>query len=372
MLMDKTKKLIASFIFMSVVLLMAPSGTAQVNGAGLSETEKLIQLSRRPTSTMDNPYELIENWPTLLAGQEWGAAIGLIPDDTGGLWMLFRSEPPINYINADGQILKSFGDGMIVQAHGFCMDNDGNLWAGDSGPFGDDPTTAGRGFQIHKFNQEGEHLLSLGQAGLSRAAEDTFIGPTACAVMPDGNIVIADGHWPRPSNAQQDGDRLVVITPEGEFVRAVGKMGAGPGEFMGPHALAYDAQGRLYVADRSNNRVQILDENLDFLDDWRHFGRPSGITVLVDGTFVVADSESGARLPGPSIAPEGGPGAMARNPGFQVGVRIGRTNGSLQHYIPGTRPEGMAADNLGNIFAGLTGGCDLSPSGGCLQKWVRK
>ncbi len=234
------------------------------------------------------------------------------------------------------------------------------------------PTTAGRGFQIHKFSQEGEHLLSLGQAGLSRAAEDTFIGPTACAVMPDGNIVIADGHWPRPSNAQQDGDRLVVITPEGEFVRAVGKMGAGPGEFMGPHALAYDAQGRLYVADRSNNRVQILDENLDFLDDWRHFGRPSGITVLVDGTFVVADSESGARLPGPSIAPEGGPGAMARNPGFQVGVRIGRTNGSLQHYIPGTRPEGMAADNLGNIFAGLTGGCDLSPSGGCLQKWVRK
>jgi hypothetical protein len=113
MLMDKTKKLIASFIFMSVVLLMAPSGTAQVNGAGLSETEKLIQLSRRPTSTMDNPYELIENWPTLLAGQEWGAAIGLIPDDTGGLWMLFRSEPPINYINADGQILKSFGDGMM-------------------------------------------------------------------------------------------------------------------------------------------------------------------------------------------------------------------------------------------------------------------
>ena len=370
--MDKTKKSIASFIFMSAVLIMAPSGTAQVNGAGLSETEKLIQLSRRPTSTMDNPYELIENWPTLLAGQEWGAAIGLIPDDTGGLWMLFRSEPPINYINADGQILKSFGDGMIVQAHGFCMDNDGNLWAGDSGPFGDDPTTAGRGFQIHKFNQEGEHLLSLGQAGLSRATEDTFIGPTACAVMPDGNIVIADGHWPRPSNAQQDGDRLVVITPEGEFVRAVGKMGAGPGEFMGPHALAYDAQGRLYVADRSNNRVQILDENLNFLDDWRHFGRPSGITVLEDGTFVVADSESGARLPGPSIAPEGGPGAMARNPGFQVGVRIGRTNGSLQHYIPGTRPEGMAADNLGNIFAGLTGGCDLSPSGGCLQKWVRK
>ena len=333
------------------------------------EVRKNQELSLRPTSTMDKNYELVENWPTQLTGQEWGAAIGLIPDDTGGLWMMFRSEPPINYITADGQITKSFGDGMIVQAHGFCMDNDGNLWAGDSGPFGDDPSTAGRGFQIHKFSQEGEHLLSLGEAGVSRASETTFIGPTACAVMPDGNILIADGHWPRPSNAQQDGDRLVVVTPDGEFVRSVGSMGAGPGEFMGPHTLAIDAEGRVFVGDRSNNRVQILDQDLNFLDDWRHFGRPSGITVLEDGTLVVADSESGVPIPGPAISPEG-VGRMARNPGFQVGIRIGRVNGSLQFFVPGTRPEGMAADNLGNIFAGLTSGCDLSPSGGCLQKWV--
>ena len=125
---------------------------ASAQSSAAAELLKNKELSRRSGSTMDNPYELIENWPTLLPGQEWGAAIGLIPDDTGGLWMMFRSEPPINYINADGEITRSFGDGMIVQAHGFCMDDDGNLWAGDSGPFGDDPSTAGRGFQIHKFS----------------------------------------------------------------------------------------------------------------------------------------------------------------------------------------------------------------------------
>jgi hypothetical protein len=65
-------------------------------------------------------------------------------------------------------------------------------------------------------------------------------------------------------------------------------------------------------------------------------------------------------------------GRVARNVGFQVGVRVGRINGSIQYFIPDTRPEGMAADNLGNIFAGLTPGCEASPSGGCLQKWVRK
>ena len=73
-------------------------------------------LSRRTSSTMTNPYQMLHNWPTLRPGMEWGAAIGLIPDGTGGLWMMFRSEPPINYITADGEITKSFVDGLIVQA----------------------------------------------------------------------------------------------------------------------------------------------------------------------------------------------------------------------------------------------------------------
>ena len=359
---------------LAVTLGMTVPLSAQIGAGGLSEErqaeiQKMSELSRRPTSTMPNPYRMLENWPTLPAGMEWGAAIGIIPDDTGGTWMLFRSEPPVLYINADGQVTKSFGEGTIVQAHGFCMDQDENLWAGDSGPFGDDPSSRGRGFQIHKFSQDGELLMSLGQAGVSRADEaDTFIGPTACTVAPDGNIIIADGHWPRPSTAQQDGDRIVVVTPDGEFVREVGRLGAGPGEFMGPHSLALDANGRLFVADRSNNRIQILDRNLNFVDDWRHFGRPSGVTVLDDGALVVSDSESGAPIPGPAIAPEGPSGV--RNPGFQVGIRVGRVDCSLRYFIPGTRPEGMAADNLGNIFAGLAGRCDASPSGGCLQKWV--
>jgi len=112
----------------------------------------LQQLSNRIVSTMANPYSIVPDWPTLEPGMTWGAAIGLIPDNTGGTWMLFRSEPPINYIDAGGRITKSFGEGVFVQAHGFCMDSDGNLWAGDSGPFVDNPATAGRGFQLHKFS----------------------------------------------------------------------------------------------------------------------------------------------------------------------------------------------------------------------------
>jgi hypothetical protein len=64
---------------------------------------------------------------------------------------------------------------------------------------------------------------------------------------------------------------------------------------------------------------------------------------------------------------------VVRNPGWGNGIRIGSAkDGSLRYYVQGTRPEGMGADNEGNVFAGLTGGCDASPSGGCLQKWSRK
>jgi hypothetical protein len=182
---------------------------------------------------------------------------------------------------------------------------------------------------------------------------------------------VADGHWPRPASAQQDGDRIVRLKPDGTFVRAVGSLGDGPGQFMGPHALAFDSRGRLFVADRSNNRVQILDQNLEFVDEWRHFGRPSGVAILKNDTLIVADSESTNFIDGPPQAPEGA-GRVLRNPGWQTGIRLGSAvDGSLTQFVPGTRPEGLAGDELGNIFAGLTGNCNTSPSGGCLQKWVR-
>jgi DNA-binding beta-propeller fold protein YncE len=322
-------------------------------------------------SAMANPYRITESWPKF-GDIRSGAAIGIIPDGKGGTWLHHRSEPPILHIDAAGNIDKRFGDKMFVQAHGFCQDRDGSFWAGDSGPFNDTPGTTGRGFQMFKFSPDGKLLLTLGQAGVSKVGQDTFIGPTACAIAANGDIVIADGHWPRPTTAQQDGDRIVRFTKEGKYVSEFGRLGRGPGEFMGPHALAFDSQGRLFVADRSNNRVQIFDRNMQFVDEWRHFGRPSGIAILKDDTLIVADSESNRPIGGPPQAQEGGGNAI-RNPGWRPGIRIGSAkDGSLHYYVPGTEPEGMAADENGNIFAGLTGGCNTSASGGCLQKWVKR
>ncbi len=310
-------------------------------------------IAQTGSNTMYNPYQMLDGWATLPDGVSWGAVIGIIPDGEGGTWVHHRSEPPIMHFDSTGTVVETFGEGMFVMAHGFCRDHDGNFWAGDSGPFRDDPRTAGRGYQFFKFSPDGELLLTLGQAGVSRAGRDTFIAPTACVVAPNGDIIIADGHDPRPTTSQQDGDRIVRYTTDGEFVDAWGQQGSGPGEFDGPHALAYDSQGRLFVADRSNNRVQIFDAHMNFVDEWRHFGRPSGVAILVDDSLFVADSESGREIFG-----------ELRNPGWKNGVRFGSAkDGSLRGFIGGTDPEGLAVDELGNVWAGLTS----TPT---LQKWV--
>lgn len=311
-------------------------------------------------NAMRNPYRMLADWGELPEGALWGATIGIVPDGQGGVWIHHRSDPPIVKLNAAGQAVQAFGEGLFVQAHGFCRDRDGNLWAGDSGPFGDDPSKAGRGYQFFKFSPDGELLLTLGEAGVSKAGRDTFIAPTACAVAPNGDIVIADGHFPRPSTSQQDGDRLVRFTSDGAYVGAWGRKGSGPGEFDGPHALAFDSRGRLFVADRSNNRIQIFDREMRFVDAWRHFGRPSGVAITAADALYVSDSESGKRIAG-----------ALRNPGWKNGIRIGSAqDGSLLAFIDGTDPEGLGADDLGNVFAGLTRAPRAGPP--LLQKWVRK
>jgi sugar lactone lactonase YvrE len=321
------------------------------------------------TASLPNPYRMLPAWPHL-GDIKPGAAIGIVPDGQGGVWLQHRSVPGMLKINSSGEITKRI-DVTFSSSHGFCQDRDGNLWAADSGPFANAPDVGVKGNQVFKFNQDGKILLTLGKAGVGKAANDTFIQPTACRETPDGNILVADGHWPRPTTMQQDGDRLVWFTRDGKFIKEFGKHGTGPGEFIGPHGLAFDSQGRLFVADRSNNRVQVFDKNMKFVTSWRQWGRPSGIWILKDDTLIVSDSESGFPIGGATDAPEGG-GNAVRNPGGKTGIRIGSAkDGSVKYFIPNTRPEGLAADEAGNIFGGLTAGCDASPSGGCLQKFVK-
>jgi sugar lactone lactonase YvrE len=152
-----------------------------------------------------------------------------------------------------------------------------------------------------------------------------------------------------------------VFDPAGKYLREFGKKGSGPGEFDQPHGLAFDSKGRLFVADRSNNRIQILDQDGRFLEEWHQFSRPSGIYIDKNDMIYVADSESGSVGNGRSRTE------------WKRGIRIGSLkDGKVTALIPDpnekatntSAAEGVAVDGAGNIY-----GAEVGPR--ALKKYVR-
>jgi sugar lactone lactonase YvrE len=298
-----------------------------------------------------NSFRLVEHWAQLPPGFAWGELADADVDAHGNLWVLHRpptpggtasaagnksgGEVPVLMFDTSRKLVKSFGKGMFLQPHGLHVDPDGNIWVTDSGPFYEAGKTEGKGFQVFKFTPDGKLLMTLGKAGVGVAGRDTFVGPNDVVVNARGEIFVADGHTPRPGAA--DGDRIVKLAKDGTFIKAWGaKRGSAPGEVIGPHRLALDSQGRLFVADRGNRRIQIFDQEGRFLDQWTQFGSPSGIWIDAHDTLYVA-------VPGPN-----------------GGVKIGSArDGSLTAVIPDTSPEVAIADPQGNVYSGLVGGQKL-------------
>jgi NHL repeat len=152
------------------------------------------------------------------------------------------------------------------------------------------------------------------------------------------------------------------FTKDGTFIRQWGKTGTADGEFQDPHALAMDSQGRLFVGDRANSRIQIFDHDGKHLATWKQFGRPSGLFIDRNDILYCADSESNDQ----------------RNPGVHRGISIGSAKtGVVMAFIPDTADpnngpsagtsgaEGVAVDATGAIY-----GAEVGPH--TLRKYVKK
>src|SRR5258708_20032642 len=88
-----------------------------------------------------------------------------------------------------------------------------------------------------------------------------------------GDIFVADGHGGN-TNA-----RIVKFAKDGIFVKTWGKKGSQLGEIDIPHAIAMDSRGRLFLGDRNNNRIQIFDQEGNYMNQWFQFIRPSGAFI---------------------------------------------------------------------------------------------
>jgi len=140
----------------------------------------------------------------------------------------------------------------------------------------------------------------------------------------------------------------------GNFIKAWGAPGSGPGQFGIPHCLAMDSKGRLYVGDRDNNRIQVFTQDGKFLGQFTQFGRPSGIVIDRNDKLYVTDSESRAK------------DGYGHHPGWKRGVRIGSVkDGVVTDFIPDTWPdpensstsggEGIWADGKGAVYSAQVG-----------------
>ena len=320
-----------------------------------------------------NP-KVVKNFGALPDSRVWGntAGVDIAPD--GHVWAYDRCgtnscagsnvDPIVKFDRNSGKLLASFGRGTFIFPHGIHVDRDGNVWVTDGRAASKEelakfPNEAGKGHTVRKFSPDGKVLLTLGKPGVGVRGTDTFNEPNDVITAPNGDIFVSDGHSGQNPTATPDTNaRIVKFTRDGKFVKEWGKFGSGPSEFRTPHALAMDSQGRLFVADRGNHRIQIFDQEGKFLQEFKQFSRISGLFITPNDMLYAIDSES---------SPE-------RHPNWKTGIRIGSTReDKVLQFIPphdtgqphGAAGEGVAVDRDGNVY-GAEGPISRKAAGGGL------
>lgn len=294
-----------------------------------------------------NPYVAQPGFLKLPPGRTMGSSSAVALDSRGHVWVVDRCGAnscagsdldPILEFDGQGRFVKAFGKGRFLFPHGLFIDRQDRLWVTDQ------RGADGKGAQVSVFDRTGAFLFALGKPGGGPPGPDTFSEPTATLVAPNGVVFVADGHSGGKGPA-----RIVKFDSAGRYLGEFGVRGPSRGQLEVPHSLAMDSRGRLFVADRWNNRISIFEPDGKLVDVWTQFGRPSAVAIDADDTLYVSDSESRAAQ------------GYGHNPGWKRGIRIGSARtGAVTGFIPDTLAdpepestsgaEGLAVDGAGVIY----------------------
>lgn len=231
-------------------------------------------------------FKVVHGWPTLPEGRVLGFAAGVAVNAQDQVFVFHRagrdwSEPlptdPIKeptiavFDGRSGRFVRELGGGIFAMPHGLSIDSQGNIWATDVALH-----------QVVKLSPEGQVQMTLGTRGEAGGDDKHFNRPTQVGFAKDGTILVADGYG---------NTRIARFSADGRFLGQWGSPGKGPGEFNTPHAIAIDPAGKVYVADRENDRVQVFSSEGGLLAIWAspQIGRPYGVAYLGPNRFAVAD-----------------------------------------------------------------------------------
>lgn len=323
-----------------------------------------------PINNLPNPYETVRAWGTLPDGRSWGSVSAINVDIDGvHIWAADRcganscalsDVDPIVKLDPGGNVVASFGGGQILWPHGMDVDREGNVWIADARSANareleTNPGAAGRGHTVMKFSPDGRLLMTLGTPGETGDPPTHFTEPNDVLVAPDGSIYVAETHGAQYQDepGPDSKSRISKFAPDGTFLMSFGEWGYADGQFRSPHSLAMDSQGRLFVADRGNRRIQIFDQEGNHQHTWYQFSRISGLFIDKDDTLYAIDSESDDNY----------------NPGWRKGLRVGSAvTGQVWYFVPehvserasgmggyGSMGEGVTVDFRGNVYAGEVG-----------------
>ena len=213
-------------------------------------------------------YLVERPWGTVPDGIRLGQLSKIAVAPGGEVYLFQRFDPPVIVFDRDGNVVRSWGEGMIADGHGILVTDDERVLLVDRG-----------GHQVMAFTPEGELLFAIGERHHPRY-QAPFNHPTDVAVAPNGDLYVSDGY----GNA-----RVHRFSPDGTLKRSWGEPGRGPGQFMTPHGIWVLSDGRVLVGDRENDRVQVFDAEGGYLTAWDQLYKPMDLYVDREGLVHVAD-----------------------------------------------------------------------------------
>lgn len=295
----------------------------------------------------DYVFEHVEGWAPLPQGWEWNHVVGLAINSKDEIFAYNRSDHPMIVLNPDGDILRTWGEGVFGTAHHVFIGPDDAVFTTDIGTH-----------VVQKWSPDGDLLLTIGTPNdpAERMSGDPFNAPTDLCLGLDGSIYVSDGY----GNA-----RVHHFTAEGDHIRSWGEPGTGPGQFVIPHSVCIDGSGTVYVSDRENSRIQVFTPEGEYLREWMGINRPDHMYLDAQENMYVA--ELGNRQGTFPDAPPENP--MTHPAGVKVMNLDGQWLGGwgMSTETPGDiiAAHALGLDSKGDLYVGET------LDGARLQKFTR-
>jgi sugar lactone lactonase YvrE len=327
---------------------------------------------------MDAPrYSPVVGWEQLPKGYRHRDVPDIAVDSRDRVFLITRGDPRVIIYERDGTFVNSWGQGLFTErTGGIAIGPDDSVYCVDDG----DHT-------VRKFTADGQLLMTLGTSGvpgnsgydITRATTYEKVGsithggppfnrPTNVAVAPSGDLYVSDGY----GNC-----RVHRFSAKGKLIQSWGEPGMGPGQFHLPHGVGVTADGRVLVADRENDRIQVFSPDGRYLDQWTDTQRPADI--FIDRAGLVYIGELGWRRHERSFA-HGVRELPARvcvfeSNGSLLARWVSSPDGGLGTFAV---PHGICVDSHGDLYLGetatswaLSGGL-VPPERYAVKKFARK